>query len=201
MGKLTGTKTLNNLMNCVAGEAQARSRYNTYAKYAAKTGYQQVANVFNETAANEFEHFKVFYKLIAETEEQVGAALIVDVANPAFPVGLDKTGILDNLQNAAAGEREEWQDVYSGFAKTAKEEGLTEAANKFTLIGGIEKQHQARFEQLAMNYTDGTMFEKPEKVSWICLNCGYVCESKTAPKKCPACGKPQGWFEMHVENY
>lgn len=201
MGKLTGTKTLNNLMNCVAGEAQARARYNTYAKYAAKAGYQQVADIFNETAANEFEHFKVFYKIIAEYQEQVGEAVIVDVADPAFPVGLDKTGIHDNLMNAANGEREEWQIVYAGFAKTAEEEGFPEIAAKFRMIGGIEKQHEQRFSQLAENFDDGTMFTKPEKTKWICLNCGYVCESKTAPKQCPACGKPQGWFEMFVENY
>mgnify|MGYP003600735835 FL=1 len=201
MGKLTGTKTLENLMNCVAGEAQARARYNTFAKYAGKQKLIQIQNIFNLTAANEYEHFKVFYKIIAEYEEVAGQAIMVKVADPFFPVGLSKTETHDNLLNAAEGEREEWQIVYKDAADVADQEGFPEIANKFRLIAGIEKEHEARFLALAENIVNDTVFKKPEVTKWICLNCGYVCEAKEAPKICPACKHPQGYFEEFVANY
>lgn len=200
MGKLTGTKTLNNLMNCIAGEAQAYERYMRYAKYARKQDFIQIANIFEKTASNESEHFKVFYELIADDQEVAGTPVMVESSDPFFPVALSKDSPLDNLMNAANSERMEAND-YREFAKTAEEEGCTEAAEKFRLIAGIEEDHLRRFTELAEEWDNGTLFCKPEAIKWKCLNCGYVMEGKEPPKKCPACLKPRGWFEPLIENY
>ena len=200
MGKLTGTETLKNLMNCVAGEAQAAERYNRYAKYAQKGVYIQIANIFRKTASNESEHFKVYLELIVDSEEVADTPVLVESSKPYFPVNLSKTDTLVNLMAAQNSERIE-QDDYLEFAKVAKEEGFEEAAEKFTLIAGIEKMHEERFTTLIQEMNEGTLFKKPEKIKWICLNCGYVCEAKEAPLICPACKHPQGYFEPLVVNY
>ncbi len=201
MGRLTGTKTLNNIMNCIAGEAQARGRYNMYAKYARRQGYMQIGNIFDKTAANEYEHFKVFYRMIANDQEEMGDAVMVEVADPLFPVALNYTETHDNLLNAAQGERQEWQEVYANAAKVAEEEGLMDIAKKFTQVSSIEKDHEARFLDLAKAIDEGTVFKKPESVKWICLNCGYIAEGKEAPQICPACKHPQGYFAVMEVNY
>lgn len=200
MGKLSGTKTLNNIMNCVAGEAQAYERYARYAKYARKATLIQISNILNVTASNESEHFKVYLELIVNDMEESGIPVNVEVADPYFPVNLSKTNTLINLMAAQTAERVE-EEAYLEYAKVAREEGFEEAATKFELISGIEKMHEERFTTLIQEMNEGTLFKKPEAIKWICLNCGYVTEAKEAPEICPACKHPQGWFEPLIQNY
>lgn len=200
MGKLAGTETIKNLMNCVAGEALAAERYQRYAKYATKGKYIQIANILNKTASNESEHFKVFMTEITDSEEVAQTPLVLEVADPYFPVNLSKTDTLSNLMSAQNAERIE-RDDYLNFAKVAEKEGFPEIAKKFELVAGIEKDHEERFTYLIQEMNEGTLFKKPEAIEWICLNCGYVCKSKEAPLICPACKHPQGYFEPLIVNY
>ena len=199
MGKLKGTKTLENLMKAFAGESQARNRYTFFASKAKKEGYIQIQNIFLETAANEKEHAEMFYKYIVENEGLDGEAMMVGFT-AEYPVSLsDDTRT--NLINAAAGEREEWSDLYNNFGKTAEEEGFKDIAATFKYIVEVEKAHEARYLKLAENIEKERVFKRSESVKWKCGNCGYISEGKEAPKICPACKHGREYFELFVEAY
>ncbi len=197
MKELKGTKTCENLLKAFAGESQARNRYTYYASAARKEGFRQMEAIFLETAENEKEHAKVFYKHLLEgLKEELPA--VVEI-NAAYPVAQGST--LDNLKAAAAGENEEWTLLYKGFAETAEAEGFPEVARSFRNISLVEKRHEARYLKLAANIEKKEVFEKDEKVEWKCANCGYVHEGAKAPSECPACNHPQVYFEVFVETY
>lgn len=197
MKSLKGTKTLENLMKAVAGESQARNRYNWYASVAAKEGYKQIEAIFNETADNEKEHAKRFFKLALEgMNGEIPAD--VDIA-ATYPLAMGNT--LDNLKFAANGENEEWSALYPEFAKVADAEGFPEAATAFKMILKVEQRHETRYRKLIANITDGNVFKKDRSVYWICRNCGYVQEGTGAPEICPSCLHPQAFFEIFKENY
>lgn len=191
MKSLKGTKTENNLMTAFAGESQARNRYTYFASQAKKEGYEQIAAIFLETADNEKEHAKALFKLLEGGEAKVVAS---------FPAGvIAKT--IDNLQEAANGERYESSKMYPEFADTAKKEGFPEVAALMLNIGEAEKGHEKRYLALKKNLVDGTVFKRDEKVVWRCRNCGYMHEGNAAPAECPACSHPQAYFEILGENY
>ena len=197
MNSLKGTKTLENLMKAFAGESQARNRYTYYASVANKEGYRQIEGIFIETADNEKEHAKRFYKLILEgLKGETPAAVEI---NAMYPVAQGTT--IENLKAAAAGENEEWTELYPKFAEVAAQEGFPEVSAAFKLITKIEEKHEARYSKLAANIADSKVFKKDEKVQWKCRNCGYIHEGEGAPDMCPACIHPQAHFEMFVENY
>lgn len=195
MKSLKGTKTAENLMKSFAGESQARSRYTFFASIAKKEGYVQISNIFLETAEQEKEHAKKFYKYLKE--DFVDEAIDIEAS---YPVSFHQD-TLSNLKAAAAGENEEWTQLYVEFAKTAREEGFNVIASTFEKVAEVEKRHEIRYNKLAKNIEDGTVFKKDEPVLWKCLNCGYIYEGTEAPKACPACAHPQGYFEVFVENY
>mgnify|MGYP000291158393 CR=1 FL=1 len=197
MKSLKGTKTAENLLKAFAGESQARNRYTYYASVADKEGYKQIKSIFIETADNEKEHAKRFYKFLLEGLQGELPAMIEITAG--FPVAQGTT--LDNLKAAASGENEEWVDLYPAFAKVAEEEGFPEVAAAFKMIASAEKRHETRYNKLAQNIEEGKVFKKDEKVLWKCGNCGYVHEGAGAPDKCPACVHPQSYFEVFVETY
>lgn len=194
---LKGTKTAENLLKAFAGESQARNRYTYYASIADKEGYKQIKNIFIETADNEKEHAKRFYKLLLEGFQ--GELPTTVEINASYPVAQGTT--LDNLKAAAAGEKEEWDELYPAFAKVADEEGFPEVANVFRLVAAAEKWHEIRYNKLLDNVQNGKVFKKDGKVLWKCGNCGYVHEGESAPEKCPACLHPQAYFEVYVEAY
>ncbi|WMM25268.1 rubrerythrin family protein [Tissierella sp. MB52-C2] len=197
MNNLKGTKTAENLMKSFAGESQARNRYTYYASVADKEGYKQIRNIFIETADNEKEHAKRFYKfLLAGLKDELPANINIEAS---FPVAQGNT--IDNLRAAASGENEEWEELYPAFADIAEEEGFKEIADAFRAIADAEKAHEVRFNKLAENILNNKVFEKAEKVLWKCGNCGYVHEGSNAPDLCPACIHPQGHFELFVETY
>lgn len=197
MKGLKGTKTAENLLKAFAGESQARNRYTFYASVADKEGYKQIRNIFIETADNEKEHAKRFYKfLLAGLKDELPATIGIEAG---YPVAQGNT--LDNLKAAANGENEEWSELYPAFAKVAEEEGFPEIAAAFKMISVSEQRHEARFVKLAENIETGKVFKRDEKVLWKCGNCGYVHEGKEAPKECPACVHPQGHFELFAETY
>lgn len=197
MKSLKGTKTAENLMKAFAGESQARNRYTYWASVADKEGYKQIKNIFIETADNEKEHAKRFYKfLLAGFEGELPATIEIDAS---FPVAQGNT--LDNLKAAAAGEYEEWEELYPAFAKVAEEEGFVEIAVVFRNIAKAEKRHEARYNKLAKNIESGQVFKKDEKIEWKCGNCGYVHEGSEAPQRCPACDHPIDHFEVFKETY
>ncbi|MDF2822039.1 MAG: rbr 1 [Clostridiales bacterium] len=178
--ELKGSKTEANLLAAFAGESQARNKYSYYASKAKKEGFEQIASLFLETANNEKEHAKIWFKLlhggaIGSTEE--------------------------NLKDAAAGENYEWTDMYANFAKTAKEEGFTKIAYLFDAVAKIEKEHEERYLALLKNIEDETVFKKEDKVVWQCANCGYIHEGVNAPSVCPVCDHPQAHFQMLAKNY
>ncbi|MGI6093364.1 MAG: rubrerythrin [Negativicutes bacterium] len=197
MKNLKGTKTAENLLKAFAGESQARNRYTYYASVAEKEGYKQIRNIFIETADNEKEHAKRFYKFLLEGFQGELPAMIEITAG--FPVAQGCT--LDNLKAAAAGENEEWSDLYPAFAKVAEEEGFPEIAKAFNMIASAEKRHETRYVKLANNISEGKVFKKDSKVLWKCGNCGYVHEGEGAPDLCPACIHPTAHFEVFVETY
>jgi len=197
MGKLNGTKTAENLMKAFAGESQARGRYMMYASVADKEGYKQIKNIFTETAENEFEHAKRFYNLLLAGFEGELPQNIEITAD--FPV--QKGDTLTNLLAAAAGENEEWADLYPQFAAVAKEEGFNDVYVAFMNIAKAETNHEKRFRKLAANIENGTVFKKDGKVYWKCGNCGYVHEGDGAPEACPACIHPKAYFELYVETF
>jgi len=197
MKALKGTRTAENLLKAFAGESQARNRYTYYASVADKEGYKQIKNIFIETADNEKEHAKRFYKfLLAGFEGELPTSIQITAD---YPVAQGTT--LDNLKAAASGENEEWSDLYPAFAKVADEEGFPEIAAAWRMISLAEKRHEIRFEKLAQNIANDQVFKKDQKVQWKCTNCGYIHEGPEAPETCPACVHPQSYFEVFVETY
>ena len=194
MKTLKGTKTAENLMKSFAGESQARNRYTYYSSVAKKEGYVQIANIFIETADNEKEHAKRFFKFLNESLN----GEVVEI-NATYPVGLGDTKA--NLLSAANGENEEWSDLYPAFAKVAQEEGFADIAFVYRKISEVEKHHEERYRELLSNIENNTVFNKDESVIWKCRNCGYIFEGKSAPKLCPACAHPQAYFEIFSEKY
>ncbi len=176
---LKGTKTEKNLMEAFAGESQARNKYTYFASKAKKEGYTQIAALFEQTANNEKEHAKIWYKLLHG--------------------GIGNTA--DNLKDAAAGENWEWTDMYAGFAKDAKEEGFDHIAFLFEEVAKIEKEHEERYLKLLQNVEEKQVFQKEEEVEWICSNCGHIHKGKDAPGICPVCAHPQSYFEVRATNY
>ena len=194
MKSLKGTKTAENLMKSFAGESQARTRYTYYASEARKEGYVQIHNIFMETAENEKEHAKRFFKFL--NEDLCGETVEI---NADYPVALGDTKT--NLKAAAEGENEEWTELYPKFADIAEEEGFAEIAYVWREIAEVEERHEIRFKKLLENIENNKVFKKDEEVEWKCNNCGYIHRGKSAPEKCPACAHPQGFFEVFVETY
>jgi len=178
--ELKGSKTEQNLMTAFAGESQARNKYTYYASKAKKDGYEQIAAIFEETANNEKEHAKMWFKELH---------------------GGDIPTTEENLKDAADGENYEWTDMYDEFARVAEEEGFKAIAAKFRLVGEIEKHHEERYRKLLKNIDDKVVFSKDEDAIWICRNCGHIVIGKQAPKVCPVCAHPQSYFELKSENY
>ncbi|HPB62821.1 MAG TPA: rubrerythrin family protein [Mesotoga sp.] len=194
---LKGTKTLENLMKAFAGESQARNRYTFYASVAKKEGYEQIAAIFTETADNEKEHAKVFFKHILEgMASELPITVHVDAD---YPVELRTTR--ENLKASAAGENEEWTMLYPEFADVAEKEGFKDVANSFRQIAKVENRHEARYLKLLDNIEKCKVFKREEKVLWKCGNCGYIIEAKEAPDVCPACKHPKSYFELFCETY
>lgn len=186
-----GTQTEKNLMFSFANESQARMRYTYFASQAKKDGYVQIEKVFEETADQEKEHAKRFFKALGGGMVEVCAA---------FPAGVIST-TMDNLRAAAAGENEEWSDLYPNFAETARQEGFDEIANMFQAIAVAERQHEKRYLGLLENIEKKCVFTADTVVKWRCINCGYVHEGLEAPDTCPACAHPQMYFELLAENW
>lgn len=180
MKDLKGTKTQQNLMAAFAGESQARNKYTYYASKAKKDGYVQIANLFEETANNEKEHAKMWFKILH------GGAV---------------PGTIENLKDAATGENYEWTDMYAQFAKEAREEGFDEIAEKFELVAAIEKHHEERYLKLLDNIEKKVVFTKEGESIWQCSNCGHICIGKQAPEECPTCNHPQSYFQILAQNY
>jgi len=187
---IKGSKTEKNLLAAFAGESQARMRYTYFASAARKEGFEQIANIFMETAENEKEHAKIFFKHLEGGEVEISAAY------PAGVIADTKT----NLEAAAAGEQMEWTTLYSNFAAIAKEEGYPEVARSFEQIAKVEKFHENRYRAFIANIANGEVFKKKQPVKWHCINCGYVHEGMEAPKNCPACLHPQSYYEVLAEN-
>lgn len=188
---IKGTKTEKNLLASFAGESQARNRYTFFASAAKKEGYEQISSFFLETAENEKEHAKVFFKYLE------GGDLEITAAYPAGIIGDTKA----NLEAAAAGENMEWTVLYADAAKVAREEGFPEVARSFEQIAKVEKFHESRYRKLAENIAKGEVFKKKKSVTWHCINCGYIFEGEEAPNECPACRHPQSFYEVLAENY
>lgn len=188
---IKGTQTEKNLLTAFAGESRARNEYTYFAGAAKKEGLVQIAAIFEETANQEKEHAKRFFKFLAGSEREITETISVS------PIGTT----LENLKTAAAGENYEWEEMYPSFAKVAKEEGFGEIAAAFTAISVAERQHNKRFKDLADNLEAGKVFKRDGKVVWRCLNCGYLHEAEEAPKLCPACIHPQAHFELLGENW
>mgnify|MGYP000968208591 CR=1 FL=1 len=191
------SRTAENLMKSFAGESQARMRYVYAAKTAKKEGYEQIYNLFMETAENEKEHAKVFFKHLLKY------GLEGEVINimASYPVGWSPENTLKNLDFAANGEKEEWTELYPMFADIAEDEGYKDIALSWRMVAKVEKEHEKRFRKLYDNIRDMKVFKKDDKLFWKCLNCGYIHEGDEAPKVCPCCIHPQSYFEVHVENY
>ena len=178
--ELKGSQTEKNLMTAFAGESQARNKYTYYASKAKKDGYEQIAAIFEETAGNEKEHAKIWFKLLHDGEVP---------------------STVENLKDSANGENYEWTDMYDGFAKTAREEGFDHIAFLFEQVGKIEKEHEARFLKLLENIEEGIVFSRDGDRIWKCRNCGHIVIGKSAPEVCPVCNHPQSYFEISNENY
>lgn len=191
MVSLKGSQTEHNLLAAFAGESQARNRYAMAAKIAKKEGYEQISGIFMETAENELEHAKVFFRQLEGGEATITAGY------PAGVIG----GTLEQLEAAAAGERMEWTTIYTGFSDVAEQEGFKSAAHAFTQIAEVEQWHERRYNKLIEAVKESTVFKRPQKVLWKCRNCGRVMESADAPAVCPTCDHPQAHFELFVENY
>lgn len=178
--ELKGSRTEANLKTAFSGESQARNKYNYYASKARKDGYEQIAAIFDETAANEKEHAKIWFKLLHD--ENI----------PDTPV---------NLVDAAAGEYYEWTEMYVGFAKEAKEEGFAKIASLFELVAKVEKEHEDRYKKLLSNIKEGIVFSRDNDMIWQCSNCGHIVIGKAAPQLCPVCSHPQSYFQIKSTNY
>jgi len=191
VASLKGTQTEKNLLTAFAGESQARNRYTYFAGQARKDGYVQIADIFEETANQEKEHAKRFFKLLEGGEVEICAA---------FPAGVIGT-TLENLKEAADGEKYEHTQMYPGFAKTARSEGFEEIAKILEAVSVAEKQHEKRYRDLTANIESGRVFKRENPVRWRCRNCGYLHTGKDAPLQCPACDHPQAHFELLGENW
>ena len=191
MKDLKGTQTEKNLLAAFAGESQARNRYTYFASQAKKEGLMQISQIFEETANQEKEHAKRFFKFLQGGEVEIQAA---------FPAGVIGS-TSDNLKAAAEGENYEWTDMYPSFAAKAREEGFTEVAAVFEAVMVAEKQHEKRYNELRANIEANRVFKRDESVTWRCINCGYLFEGQTPPQKCPACAHPQSYFELLGENW
>jgi len=185
------SETEKNLLKSFAGESQARNRYDFFAKAAKKEGFEQISGIFLETALQEKEHAKRFFRFLE------GSDLEITATYPAGKIGTTA----ENLKASAEGENEEWTDLYPEFAKIADEEGFKEIAQAYIMISKVEKEHEERYLRLLKNLANGSVFEKPAPVKWKCRNCGYVHEGTSAPDKCPACLHPQAYFQVKEENY
>ena len=188
---IKGTKTEQNLLKSFAGESQARNRYTFFARAATKEGFEQIAGVFLETAEQEKEHAKRFFKFLE------GGMLEITATFPAGKIGTTA----ENLKAAAEGENEEWAEMYPEFAKVAEEEGFTAIAAVFRHIATVEAEHEKRYRTLLERVENGKFFERDEEIIWQCRNCGYIYKGKSAPKACPACAHPQAFFEEKKNNY
>lgn len=178
--ELKGSQTEKNLQTAFAGESQARNKYSYYASKAKKDGYNQIAAIFEETAANEKEHAKIWFKLLHDGK-------VPDT--------------ITNLKDAAAGENYEWTDMYAGFAKTAKEEGFDHIAKLFKMVGEIEKHHEERYKKLLANIEGGLVFSRDNDMIWQCSNCGHIVVGKKAPEVCPVCDHPKAYFQIMPDNF
>lgn len=191
MKSIKGTMTEQNLLKAFAGESQARNRYTFFASVAKKEGYEQITGVFMETAEQEKEHAKRFFKYLE------GGPLTITASYPAGIIGTTT----ENLLAAAEGEHEEWDVLYAEFGDVAEKEGFPEIANTFRQIAKVEAEHEKRYLKLLSRITDGNFFVRDNEIWWQCRNCGYVIKAKEAPLKCPACAHPQSYFEPKKENY
>lgn len=191
MKSIKGTKTEKNLLASFAGESQARNRYTYFASVAKKTGYEQISAIFLETADNEREHAKRFFKFLEGGDVEITAAY------PAGVIG----NTLVNLEAAAAGEHLEWAKLYKEAENNAREEGFEQVADLFKEIAEVETEHEKRYRKLIKNIKEDKVFKKDTAVKWKCRNCGYVHEGKVAPEECPACAHPQSYYEILCENY
>jgi rubrerythrin len=186
-----GTQTEKNLLTAFAGESQARNRYTFFTSQARQAGYEQIANVFAETAGNEKEHAEIFFKYLEGGDAEIMAA---------YPAG-KIADTLANLNAAADGEKMEWTQIYADFENIARDEGFRDIATSFKEIAEVEQFHEKRYRKLAANIADGEVFKKKKTVRWHCTNCGYIHEGPEAPKMCPACKHPQAYYELLAENY
>jgi len=191
MPELKGTQTEKNLLKAFAGESQARNRYTYFASVARKEGFEQIKAIFEETADNEKEHAKVFFKYLQ------GGDVEIEASYPAGKIGTTE----ENLLAAAEGEKMEWGTLYPEFEKVARKEGFKEIADSFKEIAEVEQQHEKRYRKLLENVKNKTVFKKDKIVKWKCRNCGYVHTGKEAPLICPACKHPQSYYELLAENY
>jgi len=186
-----GSKTEKNVLAAFAGESQARNRYTFFAGTARKEGFEQIAAIFEQTANEEKEHAKLFFKALKGGDAEITAAY------PAGMIGATK----ENLKAAAAGEKMEWGTLYPMFAKTAEQEGFADIASLFKMVAKVEVIHEGRYVKLLANVERGEVFEKSAPARWHCRNCGYVHDGKDAPGECPVCSHPQAYFELFAENY
>ncbi|MCK4912431.1 MAG: rubrerythrin family protein [Candidatus Omnitrophica bacterium] len=191
MGSIKGTKTEKNLLASFAGESQARNRYTYFSSVAKKAGYEQIAAIFLETADNEKEHAKKFFKFLEGGEVEITAS---------YPAGIIGN-TAENLEASANGENLEWTKLYKEAGDIAREEGFGEIANLFKEIAEVEVEHEKRYRKLVKNIKEDKVFNKDAEGEWKCRNCGYVHKGKNAPEKCPACAHPKGHFEIRCENY
>ncbi|AYD41020.1 rubrerythrin family protein [Clostridium fermenticellae] len=176
--ELKGSKTEKNLLEAFSGESQARNKYTYFASTAKKEGYEQISEIFKLTADNEKEHAKIWFKLLS---------------------GIGETP--ENLKSAAGGEHYEWTEMYKNFAKEAEQEGFDDIARLFTMVAGIEKHHEERYNELLKNIKENKVFIKNEKKTWVCRNCGFVYIGESAPEKCPVCSHPKAYFELQSQNW
>ena len=188
---IKGTETEQNLLSAFAGESQARNRYTFFTSIARKEGYEQIANIFTETAGNEKEHAEVFFKYLE------GGDIEIKAAYPAGIIGDTRA----NLESAANGEKLEWSEIYANFERIARDEGFIKIATSFKEIAEVEEFHEGRYRKLAKNIDSGEVFKKKSTVKWHCSNCGYIHEGTEAPKECPACKHAQSYYELLAENY
>ncbi|MEM2098436.1 MAG: rubrerythrin family protein [Candidatus Bathyarchaeia archaeon] len=189
--ELKGSKTEKNLLAAFAGECQARTRYNFFASVARKEGYEQIAALFDETADNEKEHAKLFFKQLRGGTAKITAE---------YPAGVI-AGTAENLEEAAKGEKLEWGELYPEFAETAEKEGFADIAHIFRMVAKVEAYHEKRFLKLLANVKSGRVFRKDQVIKWKCRNCGHVFDGSEAPEKCPVCSHPRSYFEVWCENY
>jgi len=188
---IKGTKTEQNLLKAFAGESQARNRYNFFASKARKDGFEQIAAFFEETASQEKEHAKLFFKFLE------GGMVEITASYPAGIIGSTN----ENLLAAAEGEHEEWELLYPEFARIAEEEGFKKIAVAFRLVATVEKRHEARYRKLLQNIENDEVFKRSDQKAWVCRNCGYVHNGEKAPEMCPCCNHPLAFFELKVDNF